>query len=156
MRAGYGLLERGQSLDCGAEIGEADVTVDEEVHRAVDVAERVGRLIEAAEVDDFREIEGRDDHIGNDDGYLAVELVEGDQPRAHMDDAADRSDHAAEDGGGSVDLAILPLEQRDLFAVLADAREIEAEVRLDRLLTEVKPGQAPADELGDACRQAGV
>ena len=66
------------------------------------------------------------------------------------------SHHVAEHAAGAVDLAILALEQRDLFAVFADAREIEAEVRLDRLLAEVKPGQAAADELGDACRKAGV
>ena len=57
---------------------------------------------------------------------------------------------------GAVDLAILALEKRDLLAVFADAREIEAEVRLDRLLAEVKPRQAAADELGDACREASV
>ena len=73
-----------------------------------------------------------------------------------MDDAAYRSHHIAKHAAGAVDLAILALEKGDLFAVFANAREIEAEVRLDRLLTEVKPGQAPADELGDACRQAGV
>ena len=81
-RAIEGVLERGQTLDRGAEIGEADVAVDKEVHRAVDVAERVGRLIETAEVDDFCEVERGDDHIGDDDGNLAVELVEGDQPGA--------------------------------------------------------------------------
>ena len=49
-----------------------------------------------------------------------------------------------------------PFKQRDLFAVFADARQIEAEVRLDRLLAEVKPGQASTDKLGDARRDAGV
>ena len=155
-RAVEGVLERGQTLDRGAEIGEADVAVDEEIHRAVDVRERVGRLIEAAEVDDFGKVERRDDHIGNDDGNLAVELVEGDEPGAHMDDATDGSHDLAEHAAGPVDLALLALEERDLFAVFADAREIEAEVRLDRLLAEIEPGQASADELGDARRDAGV
>ena len=62
----------------------------------------------------------------------------------------------AEHAVGAVDLALLALEQRDLFAVFADAREIEAEVRLDRLLAEIKPGEASADELGDAGGDAGV
>src|SRR6202046_5110239 len=73
-----------------------------------------------------------------------------------MDDAADGSHHLAKHAVGAVDLAILALEKRNLFAVFADARKIEAEVRLDRLLAEVKPGQASADELGDACRKAGI
>ncbi len=73
-----------------------------------------------------------------------------------MDDAADGPHDVAEHGAGAVDLAILALQERDLFAVFADAREIEAEVRLDRLLAEVEPGQASPDKLGDACREAGV
>ena len=65
-------------------------------------------------------------------------------------------EHVAEHAAGAVDLAILALEQRDLLAVFADAREIEAEVRLDRLLAEIKPRQPSADELRDAGRKAGV
>ena len=73
-----------------------------------------------------------------------------------MDDATDGSHNLAEHAAGPVDLALLALEQRDLLAVFADAREIEAEVRLDRLLAEIKPGQASADELRYARRDAGV
>ena len=40
-------------VDGRAEIGQPDIAVDEEVHRAVDVAECVGGLIELAEVDFF-------------------------------------------------------------------------------------------------------
>ncbi len=54
------VLERSQTLDGGAEIGEPDVAVDEEVHRAVDGAEGVGGLAEAAEVDHLHVIERRD------------------------------------------------------------------------------------------------
>ncbi len=54
---------------------------------------------------------------------------------------------------GAVDLAVLALEQRDLLAVFADAREIEAEVRLDRLLAEIEARQAAADEMRDAGRE---
>ena len=45
-------------------------------------------------------------------------------------------EHVAEHAPGPVDLPFLALEQRDLLAVFADAREVEAEVRLDRLLAE--------------------
>ncbi len=51
------------------------------------------------------------------------------------------------------DLAVLALQQRDLLAVFADAREIEAEVRLDRLLLEIERGELAADELRDAGRE---
>ena len=56
----------------------------------------------------------------------------------------------AEHVASPLDLAVLALEQRDLLAVFADAREVEAEVRLDGLLAEIEPRQASADELGDA------
>ena len=75
--------------DRRAEIGEPDVTVDEEIHRSVDVAESVRGLVELSEVHLFHIIEGCDDDIGNYDGYLAIELIERDQKRPHLDDATD-------------------------------------------------------------------
>ena len=76
------LLEGGQTLDRGAEGGEAGVAVDEEVHRRVDVREGVGRLVEGAEVDLLHhEIEGRDHDIGNDRRDLGIELEERVQER---------------------------------------------------------------------------
>ena len=37
-----------------------------------------------------------------------------------------------------VDLALLALQQRDLLAVFAHPREVETEIRLDRLLPEIE------------------
>ena len=76
-----GLVERRQTVDGRAEVGQADIAVDEEVHRAVDIAERVGGLVELAEVHFLEIIERRHDHIGNDVGDLQVELGEHRQPR---------------------------------------------------------------------------
>ncbi len=64
--ASESFVERSQTADRRAEIGKADVTVDEEIHLRVDVAERVRRLIERAERYLLGEVERRDDHIGND------------------------------------------------------------------------------------------
>src|SRR5208282_3857728 len=151
-----GFFKRRETRDCGPEIGQADVVVNEEVHRAVDVAERVRRLIENAEVDDLQVVERRHDHIGDDDGDLGVELAEGDKKRAHMDDAPDGADDVAEHVPRAIDLPLLALEQRDLFAVFADARQVETEVRLDRLLAEIEPRKILPDELNDDRGDAGI
>ena len=48
----------------------------------------------------------------------------------------------AEHPARAIDLPLLALEQGDLLAELADAGEVEAEVRLDRLLAEHRAATA--------------
>ena len=48
------LVERGQTIDRRLEVGKADIVVDEEVHRIIDIAKGVGGLIEDAERHFFR------------------------------------------------------------------------------------------------------
>ncbi len=51
-------------------------------------------------------------------------------------------EHVAEHAAGAVDLPVLALQESDLLAVLADAREVEAEIRFDRLLAEHRAATA--------------
>ena len=156
-RAGEGVLERGQTLDRRAEAGEPRILIDEEVHGAVDVAEGVRRLVEGAEVDLLHhEIERRDHHIGDDRRDLGIELQERVEHRAYADDPLDGAEDVVEHPVGPVDLVLLALEQGDLLAELADAREVEAEVRLDCLLAEHEARQRAADEMHHAGGEEGV
>src|SRR5271170_3944876 len=155
-RAREGIVERSQPVDRRAEIGEPDVTVDEKIHRTVDVAESVRGLVELSEVHLFQKIEGCDDDIGNYDGYLAIELVERDEERPHLDDATDGLEDSLEHRCRASDLPILALEQGDLFAVFPDAREVEAKIRLDGLLTEIERRKSSSDELHHAGRKQRV
>ena len=131
--------------------------LDEEVHRGVDVAEGVRGLAERPEVDPLHhEIERRDHHIGNDRRDLDIELEERIQNGPDADDPLDGNEDVVEHPAGAVDLPVFALEEGDLFAELADARQIEAEIRLDRLLAKQQPRQGVADELHHAGGEAGV
>jgi hypothetical protein len=149
LRARESFVERGETGDRGAEIGEADVAVDEEIHLSVDVRKGVRCLIERAERNRLGVIERRDDHIRDDARDLRIEAVEGDQANPQTDDALDGDEHVLEHLARAIDLPLLALQQGDLFAVFADAREIETEIRLHRLLLEIERGELAADELRD-------
>ena len=137
-RARECLVERVETRDGRAEIGETDIAVDEEVHLRVDIAECVSGLVEKAERHLLGEIEWRHDHIGYDVRELRIELVERGQSGAHDDDATDRPEDVVEYLGRMCHLPRFAFQQRDLLTVFADAREVETEVRLDPLQVEVE------------------
>src|SRR5262249_34045252 len=59
-------------------------------------------------------------------------------------------------GARAIDLPLFAFEERNLLAELAHARQIEAKVRLDRLLAEHEPRQGTPDELHHSGSEAGV
>ena len=114
-------------------------------------------MAERPEVDLFDHIvERRHHHIGNDRRNLGIELEERVQQSPHADDPLDGGEDVAEDHAGAIDLPFFALEEGDLLAELADARQIESKIRLDRLLAKQEPRQGMADELHHARGETGV
>ena len=150
----HGLLEADQPLHDRAILGERGILVDEPGQPVLHARERLVGLHVGA-VGRLAEEEGRrQQQVGEHHGELPEEAREPVELLLPVDHAVDVGEHARVALVQLRTLGRLAAEQRDLLAVLADARHAEAEVRLVALLVVLQPDQRLADPMGDqrACQ----
>ena len=113
-------------------------------------------LHHAAELDLVGEIGRRHQDVGENHRGLRIASGKRRQPLGPAHDAIPVFDDAAEALGKPLAFGSLALQQRNLFGVLADPNQIEAEIRLEALLLKIKPDQRGADPLGQGGSENGI
>ncbi len=149
-------VEGDEAVQHRGEACKRSIIVDEEGERAFDLAERLRGLCHHAQLDLAEEIEGRGEDEGNDRAQLAIEASEGGELFAQLDHVDVIADDRGESFAEAHPLGRLAVQQRDLFAIFAQARQREAEIRLDPLAQENDARQRPADQVSDPRAGRGI
>ena len=142
-------VKAGETVHRGFPRGEVGVCADEPGQRPLHLAEGIGDLHQAAKLDRAREIARRAHNERKYDGGLAVTDGEKGQELLPLHDRPPVVHHRSETGAEAAQFIFLAVIERYALAVLAEAHQVEAEVRLVFLLVEVERDERFADLVGE-------